>query len=212
MLTVSTEISGHKQTSDYAVCLKIVPLTHSMNIYHAERKPTPEIEHWSCNREIWHFDSHCCIFVFAVLIMNDELLQRLADRRDSVRPLVVPRTADTSAPLNYHSLSDEVEAWLTAKGFSQQWVCTVGSSDCFQKPDSEQGQFVEPSSSFIAKSRSTRNITSNMSNTSFVHEWSCFITDDIITHITLKCFHLMNGFNIILNENDPWASLTLLYQ
>ncbi|KAF7664504.1 hypothetical protein LDENG_00175070 [Lucifuga dentata] len=55
-----------------------------------------------------------------VLIMNDELLQRLANGRSgSMRPLV---TADTSVPLNYHSQSAEVEAWLTAKGFSQQTV------------------------------------------------------------------------------------------
>ncbi|XP_070704448.1 epidermal growth factor receptor kinase substrate 8-like protein 1a [Pempheris klunzingeri] len=61
-----------------------------------------------------------------VLIMNDELLQRLAEKRNSVRPLVVPRTADTSAPLNYHSQSAEVEAWLGAKGFSQQTVQSLG--------------------------------------------------------------------------------------
>lgn len=61
-----------------------------------------------------------------VLIMNDELLQRLARRRGSARPLVVPRAADTSAPLNYHSSSAEVEAWLTAKGFSQPTVQSLG--------------------------------------------------------------------------------------
>nr|XP_046271444.1 epidermal growth factor receptor kinase substrate 8-like protein 1a isoform X2 [Scatophagus argus] len=60
-----------------------------------------------------------------VLIMNDELLERLAGKRGSVRP-VVPRTADTSAPLNYHSLPAEVEAWLTTKGFSQQTVQCLG--------------------------------------------------------------------------------------
>ncbi|TDH02757.1 hypothetical protein EPR50_G00156090 [Perca flavescens] len=49
-----------------------------------------------------------------------------AGKRDSVRPLVVPRTADTSSPLNYHSTSAEVEAWLTAKGFSQQTVQSLG--------------------------------------------------------------------------------------
>ena len=59
-----------------------------------------------------------CI-IFAVLIMNDELLQRLAEKRGSVRR-VVPHTADTSVPLNYHSPSAEVEAWLTSKSFSQQ--------------------------------------------------------------------------------------------
>uniref|UniRef100_A0A4W6ERD8 EPS8 signaling adaptor L1a n=1 Tax=Lates calcarifer TaxID=8187 RepID=A0A4W6ERD8_LATCA len=62
----------------------------------------------------------------AVLIMNDELLQRLAGKRDSVRPLVVPRAADTSAPLNYHSPPAEVEAWLTAKGFNQQTIQSLG--------------------------------------------------------------------------------------
>ncbi|XP_059204577.1 epidermal growth factor receptor kinase substrate 8-like protein 1a [Centropristis striata] len=61
-----------------------------------------------------------------VLIMNDELLQRLAVKRDPVRPLVIPRTADTTTPLNYHSQHEEVEAWLTAKGFSQPTVQSLG--------------------------------------------------------------------------------------
>ncbi|XP_040013250.1 epidermal growth factor receptor kinase substrate 8-like protein 1a isoform X2 [Xiphias gladius] len=61
-----------------------------------------------------------------VLIMNDELLQRIAGRRGSGRPLVVPRTADTSAPLNYHSPPAEVEAWLNTKGFSQQTIQSLG--------------------------------------------------------------------------------------
>ncbi|XP_068583939.1 epidermal growth factor receptor kinase substrate 8-like protein 1a [Cebidichthys violaceus] len=60
-----------------------------------------------------------------VLIVNDELLQRLAGKSNSVRPPVVPRTADTT-PLNYHSPSAEVEAWLTTKGFSQQTVQRLG--------------------------------------------------------------------------------------
>ncbi|XP_053194292.1 epidermal growth factor receptor kinase substrate 8-like protein 1a [Scomber japonicus] len=61
-----------------------------------------------------------------VLIMNDELLQRLAGKRGSARPLVVPRAADTSDPLNYHSPPAEVETWLTAKGFSQETVQSLG--------------------------------------------------------------------------------------
>uniref|UniRef100_A0A3B4ZUR9 EPS8 like 1 n=1 Tax=Stegastes partitus TaxID=144197 RepID=A0A3B4ZUR9_9TELE len=61
-----------------------------------------------------------------VLLINDELLQRLAEKRDSIRPLAVPRAADTSAPLNYHSAAAEVEAWLNAKGFSQQTIQSLG--------------------------------------------------------------------------------------
>lgn len=61
-----------------------------------------------------------------VLLINDELLQRLAEKRDSVRQLVVPRAAETSAPLNYYSAAAEVEAWLTAKGFSQQTIQSLG--------------------------------------------------------------------------------------
>ncbi|CAJ1076864.1 epidermal growth factor receptor kinase substrate 8-like protein 1 [Xyrichtys novacula] len=61
-----------------------------------------------------------------VLIVNNELLERLAGRRGSTRPLVVPRTPDTSAPLNYHSPAAEVEAWLSAKGFSLQTVQSLG--------------------------------------------------------------------------------------
>ncbi|KAK2893979.1 epidermal growth factor receptor kinase substrate 8-like protein 1a [Channa argus] len=61
-----------------------------------------------------------------VLIMNDELLQRLAGKRGSGRRLVVPRTAETTVPLNYHSPPVEVKAWLTAKGFSQQTIESLG--------------------------------------------------------------------------------------
>ncbi|XP_029364483.1 epidermal growth factor receptor kinase substrate 8-like protein 1a [Echeneis naucrates] len=61
-----------------------------------------------------------------VLIMNDELLQKLAEKRGSVRPPVVSRTADTLAPLNYHSPPAEVEAWLTAKGFRPPTIQSLG--------------------------------------------------------------------------------------
>ncbi|XP_037647072.1 epidermal growth factor receptor kinase substrate 8-like protein 1a [Sebastes umbrosus] len=60
-----------------------------------------------------------------VLIVNDELLQRIAGKRESLRPRTMPRAADTT-PLNYHSPSTEVAAWLTAKGFSQQTVQSLG--------------------------------------------------------------------------------------
>ncbi|XP_061741538.1 epidermal growth factor receptor kinase substrate 8-like protein 1a isoform X1 [Nerophis ophidion] len=62
-----------------------------------------------------------------VLIMNDELLQKMAEKRSSMRPpLLVPRSADTFLPLNYHSPPAEVKAWLTAKGFSQPTVQSLG--------------------------------------------------------------------------------------
>ncbi|KAM9844069.1 epidermal growth factor receptor kinase substrate 8-like protein 1a isoform 1-T2 [Aulostomus maculatus] len=61
-----------------------------------------------------------------VQIMNDELLQRLAGKRGSGHRLVVPRSAETSVPLNYHSSAAEVQAWLAAKGFSQQTVQGLG--------------------------------------------------------------------------------------
>lgn len=51
--------------------------------------------------------------------MNDELLERLSKKRGSARR-TPPRTADTSAPLNFQSPPAEVQAWLMAKGFSQQ--------------------------------------------------------------------------------------------
>ncbi|KAM6966989.1 epidermal growth factor receptor kinase substrate 8-like protein 1a [Tautogolabrus adspersus] len=62
-----------------------------------------------------------------VNVVNDELLQRLAGRKDSTRPPVAPRsTANTSTPLNYHSPAAEVEAWLNTKGFRQQTVQSLG--------------------------------------------------------------------------------------
>ncbi|XP_077413932.1 epidermal growth factor receptor kinase substrate 8-like protein 1 [Vanacampus margaritifer] len=63
-----------------------------------------------------------------VLIMNDELLQRMAQKRvsDSRPPLMTSRSVETSLPLNYHSSASEVEAWLQAKGFSQQTVQSLG--------------------------------------------------------------------------------------
>lgn len=83
-------------------------------------KTTLKIKHVIPRLTFTAFHASDVLCVCAVLIMNDELLQRLAGKRSSVRPLVVPRAADTSDPLNYHSPPAEVEAWLTAKGFSQQ--------------------------------------------------------------------------------------------
>ncbi|KAM6905345.1 epidermal growth factor receptor kinase substrate 8-like protein 1a [Xenentodon cancila] len=61
-----------------------------------------------------------------VSIMNDELLQKLAAKRGSVRQPVATQNPDTFDPLNYQSSSAEVEAWLTAKGFHQQTIHTLG--------------------------------------------------------------------------------------
>ncbi|KAK5885173.1 hypothetical protein CesoFtcFv8_018908 [Champsocephalus esox] len=61
-----------------------------------------------------------------VMMMNDELMQRLAEKRGPTRQLTLPRRADSSTPLNYHSPATEVEAWLIAKGFNQQTVQSLG--------------------------------------------------------------------------------------
>uniref|UniRef100_A0A3B4AKN3 SH3 domain-containing protein n=1 Tax=Periophthalmus magnuspinnatus TaxID=409849 RepID=A0A3B4AKN3_9GOBI len=60
------------------------------------------------------------------LIINDELLERLAGRRGSTRPPVVSKAADTSSPLDYHSPAPEVKAWLHNKGFNEQTVESLG--------------------------------------------------------------------------------------
>ncbi|XP_028978907.2 epidermal growth factor receptor kinase substrate 8-like protein 1a isoform X2 [Esox lucius] len=58
---------------------------------------------------------------------NNELLQRLANGRPaSVRPLVIPRTTDTLAPLDFHSPPAEVEDWLRGKGFTESTVTLLG--------------------------------------------------------------------------------------
>ncbi|MCJ8729047.1 hypothetical protein PDJAM_G00011710 [Pangasius djambal] len=55
-----------------------------------------------------------------VMQVNDELLQRLTSGKAALsRPLVIPRSADTSLPLYYHSPPAEVEDWLRGKGFSE---------------------------------------------------------------------------------------------
>ena len=60
------------------------------------------------------------LLLSAVMLMNDELLQRLANGKTHLnKPLVIPRSSETSAPLDYHSPPDEVAEWLRGKGFSE---------------------------------------------------------------------------------------------
>ncbi|KAK1881542.1 Epidermal growth factor receptor kinase substrate 8-like protein 1 [Dissostichus eleginoides] len=62
-----------------------------------------------------------------VMLMNDELLQRLANGKTHLnKPLVIPRSSETSAPLDYHSPPDEVAEWLRGKGFSEPAVSCLG--------------------------------------------------------------------------------------
>ncbi|KAG1967637.1 epidermal growth factor receptor kinase substrate 8-like protein 1a isoform X1 [Pimephales promelas] len=61
------------------------------------------------------------------MLMNDELLQRLANgRAASVRPVVINKANDTTAPLDYHSPPAEVQEWLKAKGFKDYAVRSLG--------------------------------------------------------------------------------------
>ncbi|KAJ8399907.1 hypothetical protein AAFF_G00406370 [Aldrovandia affinis] len=66
-------------------------------------------------------------FHTAMMVVNEELLQRLANGKANIaRPLVIPRSSDTSAPLDYHSPPSEVEEWLRGKGFSEPTVQCLG--------------------------------------------------------------------------------------
>ncbi|CAL8379214.1 unnamed protein product [Gadus morhua 'NCC'] len=60
--------------------------------------------------------------------VNDELLQRLTNGRNPLtKPaLVIPRSSETSAPLDYHSPPDEVASWLRGKGFTEPAAQCLG--------------------------------------------------------------------------------------
>ncbi|KAM7370969.1 hypothetical protein PAMP_010476 [Pampus punctatissimus] len=61
------------------------------------------------------------------MLVNDELLQRLTNGKAHLnKPLVIPRSSDTSVPLDYHSPPDEVAEWLRGKGFSEPTVSCLG--------------------------------------------------------------------------------------
>uniref|UniRef100_A0A8D0D4E4 EPS8 signaling adaptor L1b n=1 Tax=Sander lucioperca TaxID=283035 RepID=A0A8D0D4E4_SANLU len=62
-----------------------------------------------------------------IMLMNDELLQRLTNGKTNVnKPMVIPRSSETSVPLDYHSPPDEVAEWLRGKGFSEPTVSCLG--------------------------------------------------------------------------------------
>nr|XP_020493228.1 epidermal growth factor receptor kinase substrate 8-like protein 1 [Labrus bergylta] len=62
-----------------------------------------------------------------VMLVNDELLQRLTNGKSNLnKPLHIPRSAETSVPLDYHSPPDEVAQWLRGKGFSEPTVTCLG--------------------------------------------------------------------------------------
>ncbi|CAL8264216.1 unnamed protein product [Arctogadus glacialis] len=60
--------------------------------------------------------------------VNDELLQRLTNGRSHLtKPaLVIPRSSETRAPLDYHSPPDEVASWLRGKGFTEPAAQCLG--------------------------------------------------------------------------------------
>ncbi|CAL8305108.1 unnamed protein product [Lota lota] len=63
-----------------------------------------------------------------VMQVNDELLQRLTNGKTHLNKaiLVIPRSSETSAPLDYHSPPDEVASWLKGKGFTEPTVQCLG--------------------------------------------------------------------------------------
>ncbi|XP_028331644.1 epidermal growth factor receptor kinase substrate 8-like protein 1 isoform X2 [Gouania willdenowi] len=62
-----------------------------------------------------------------VMMVNDELLHKLTNGKANLnKPLFIPRSSDTSVPLDYHSPSEEVAEWLRGKGFSEPTVTCLG--------------------------------------------------------------------------------------
>lgn len=65
----------------------------------------------------------CLHLPLSVVMVNDELLQRLTNGKASLsKPLVIHRSSETTVPLDYHSPPEEVAEWLRGKGFSEPCV------------------------------------------------------------------------------------------
>lgn len=59
-------------------------------------------------------------WIFAAMMVNDELLQRLTNGKTKMnKPLVIHRSSETTVPLDYHSPPEEVADWLRGKGFGE---------------------------------------------------------------------------------------------
>ncbi|XP_020779742.1 epidermal growth factor receptor kinase substrate 8-like protein 1 [Boleophthalmus pectinirostris] len=59
--------------------------------------------------------------------VNEELLQRLTNGKANLNKLlVIPRSTETSVPLDYHSPPEEVAEWLRGKGFTDATVDCLG--------------------------------------------------------------------------------------
>ncbi|KAK7919764.1 hypothetical protein WMY93_011048 [Mugilogobius chulae] len=59
--------------------------------------------------------------------VNEELLHRLTNGKAHLnKPLVIPRSTETSVPLDYHSPPEEVAEWLRGKGFTDATVDCLG--------------------------------------------------------------------------------------
>ncbi|XP_061564176.1 epidermal growth factor receptor kinase substrate 8-like protein 1 isoform X2 [Cololabis saira] len=62
-----------------------------------------------------------------VMLVNDELLQKLTNGKANLnKPLIIPRSSETSVPLDYHSPPEEVAEWLRGKSFSEPTVTCLG--------------------------------------------------------------------------------------
>uniref|UniRef100_A0A8C1XWZ0 Eps8 like 1a n=1 Tax=Cyprinus carpio TaxID=7962 RepID=A0A8C1XWZ0_CYPCA len=87
----------------------VLPSSTSKNAFHPDPRP------------------HSMPPIGDAFLMNDELLQRLANGKSaSIRPVVINKANETTAPLDYHSPPAEVQGWLRAKGFHDYTVQGLG--------------------------------------------------------------------------------------